>query len=148
MPFHFSLQAVLHLRQGLEHQQELRLRAANQQVAKVRHLITQLDMARNESYALQLRQLKAGISGAEIRFHLLRDGAMTEQRRRMEEELARLEKIRDRQREIYQQARREHETLKGLRDQQLDLHRKQSRRREQRRLDDLFLLREQYSRRG
>ena len=33
MAFHFSLEAVLRLRQGMERQQELRLRAVHQQVA-------------------------------------------------------------------------------------------------------------------
>ena len=43
MAFHFPLQAVYQFRKSLEHQQELRLRAANQQVAKVHHLLEQTE---------------------------------------------------------------------------------------------------------
>ena len=148
MPFHFPLQAVLHFRQSLEHQQELRLRAANQQVGRVRHLLMQLDAATRESRAMQLLQLEGGTSAAELRFHLFSAALVHQHRVSLEQELMRLEKLRDQQREIYQQFRQQHETLKGLRDQEMRLYQKEAARSEQRRMDDLFLLRQQYARRG
>jgi flagellar protein FliJ len=141
MAFHFPLQTVLHFRQSMEHQQELRLRTANQQVARVRRMLLQLDTSVNEANTLQAKQLEAGTSAAELRFHLLCEAAVAQHRRRLEEELVRQESIRERQRQIYQQLRRQRETLQGLRDQQLNLYRKEAARREQRRLDDLFLFR-------
>ena len=54
MPFHFPLQAVLHYRQSVEHQQELRLRAANQQVVRVQHLIEQTDLRRKELRSMEI----------------------------------------------------------------------------------------------
>ncbi len=148
MAFHFPLDAVLHLRQSQEHQQELRLRAANQQVARVRHLIEQMDLHRQQLQLLQSNELSAGTSAAELRFGLLRDGEILRHRRELEQQMIRLEQARDQQREIFQQARQARETLESVRNQQLRVHEKQAARREQRNMDDLFLLRRDYLRRG
>jgi len=148
MPFTFPLQAVLHLRQSLEHQQELRLRAANQQVARVRHLLEQIDLHREQLQLLQGNDLTAGTTAAEMRFGLVCDGEILRHRRELEQQLLRLQQLRDQQREIFQQARRARETLESVRNRQLFLYRKQAARREQRNMDDLFLLRRYYLRRG
>jgi flagellar export protein FliJ len=148
MPFHFSLQAVLHFREGLEHQQELRLRAANQQVARVRHLIEQMDVRSQEIYSRQQAELGSGITAAELRFGLLCEAELLRHRRELEGELVRLQQLREKQREIYQQARRARQTLEALRDSQLAFYRKEAARREQRNLDDLFLMRREYLRRS
>ncbi len=148
MAFTFSLHAVLHLRQSLEHQQELRLRAANQHVARVRHLIEQMDLHRARLQLLQGNELTAGTTAAEMRFGLLCDGEILRHRWELEQQLARLQQLRDQQREIFQQARRARETLESVRDRQLLMHQKQAARREQRNMDDLFLLRRNFLRHG
>jgi hypothetical protein len=98
MPFTFPLQAVLHLRQSLEHQQELRLRAANQQVARVRHLLEQIDLHRERLQLLQGNDLTAGTTAAEMRFGLVCDGEILRHRRELEQQLLRLQQLRDQQR--------------------------------------------------
>jgi flagellar export protein FliJ len=148
MGFTFPLQAVLHLRQSLEHQQELRLRSANQQVARVRHLIDQMDRHRQELQRIESKQLSAGTTAAELRFGLLCDGEILRHRRELEQQLARLQLARDQQRDIFQQARRAREMLESVLDRQLLVYQKQAARREQRKMDDLFLLRRDYLRRG
>jgi len=148
MAFHFPLQAVLHLRESVEHQQELRLRAANKQVARVRHLIEQLDAHRQESHGVQAQTLSAGTTAVELHFELLCEAQLLRHRKELSQQLARLEQLREQQREIFQQARRARETLEAVRDRQLRAHQKEARRREQRNLDDLFLLRREYLRRG
>jgi flagellar export protein FliJ len=148
MPFHFSLDAVLHLRQSLEHQQELRLRSANQQVARVRHLIEQMDLHRQQIHSTQSKELSAGITAAELRFGLLCEAELLRHRRELEQELARLQQFRDQQREILQRARQARETLESVREQQHMAYRKEMTRRTQRNLDELFLLRRNYLRRG
>ena len=148
MGFTFPLQAVLHLRQSLEHQQELRLRSANQQVARVRHLIDQMDRHRQELQRIESKQLSAGTTAAELRFGLLCDGEILRHRRELEQQLARLQLARDQQRDIFQQARRAREMLESVLDRQLLVYQKQAARREQRNMDDLFLLRRDYLRRG
>jgi flagellar export protein FliJ len=148
MPFHFPLQAVLHLRESIEHQQELRLRAANQQVGRVRHLIEQMDARRQELRDMQMQELSAGITSAELQFELLREAELLLHRRELEQQLVRLQQLRDQPRQVFYQARRARETLQAVRDQQLRIYQKDASRREQRNLDDLFLMRREYLRRS
>jgi len=148
MPFRFPLEAVFHFRKSLEHQQELRLRAANQQVLRVRHLIEQLDRRIEEAHAAQLQQLKAGTTAAEIRFGILGQAAFAHQRGELERELTHLQHLRDEQQKLFEHQRRQRETLEGLRDAQLRAYKREAARREQRNLDDLFLLQRFHSRRS
>jgi flagellar export protein FliJ len=141
MPFRFPLEAVLHFRKGIEHQQELRLRAANQQVIRVRHAIEQLDGKAQQAHAAGARELAAGTTAAEIGFALATQALLGSQRQSLEQELARLEGLRNQQQRLYQQARRQRETFESLRSHQEREYERNEARREQRTLDDLFLLR-------
>jgi flagellar export protein FliJ len=141
MSFRFSLQAVLHLYEGLEHQHELRLRTANQQVARVRHLIEQLDALRQHNRAQQARELEAGKTGAELQFERAMELALMRRRGEMDIELARAQQLRDEQQRIFRQARRRRETLSTLRETPLHHYQREAARREQRQVDEAFLLR-------
>lgn len=146
MAFDFKLQSILHFRQSLEHQQELRLRAANQQVARVRHLLEQMDAHRQELHRAQNKQMSSGITAAELQFELLCEAELLRHRRELSQQLARLEQLREQQREILQQARQAREMLEAVRERELALYKKEAGRREQRNLDDLFLMRREYLR--
>lgn len=146
MAFCFPLQSILHYRQSLEHQQELRLRAANQQVARVQHLIEQLERRRNEIHAAQLARMSSGVTSAELRFELHREGELLRHRSELQQEWIRLQHLRDQQREVFRLTRQARETLESARDLQLQSYKKETVRREQRNLDDLFILRRQYLR--
>jgi flagellar export protein FliJ len=148
MAFRFPLQSVLHFRRTMEHQQELRVRAANQQVAGVRHNIAQLADALKQLQAVASQELARGTTSAELRFILQAELALGPQRQELELELLRLSKMRDQQVKIFQQVRRERETIQALHDQQLHAHRREATRREQRRIDDLFLMQRSYRQRG
>jgi flagellar export protein FliJ len=148
MAFQFKLASVLHLRQSLEHQQELKLRAANQQVARVRHLIEQLDLRRQHWHDVQTKNLVQGLRAAELQFELLCDAELLRHRGLLEQELARQQQLREQQRELFQQARRARETLAAVRDKQLRLYNQDAVRKEQRNLDEMFLLRREYLRHG
>lgn len=148
MPFRFPLQAVFHLRQSLERQQELRLRTANQQVAKVRRLLEQLDDRIRQAQLRESQELGVGTTAAELRFALLHETSVRQQRQDTERELARWQNLRDQQQKIFQLARRERETIESLRDHQSREYQRDAARHEQRELDDIFLLRQAYLRRG
>jgi flagellar export protein FliJ len=148
MPFHFPLHAVLHFRRSIEHQQELRLRAAQQQVLRVQHLIEQMDVRRQELYTAQSKELIAGVTAAELRFELQCEAEFLRHRGELAAQLLRLQHLREEQRKIFQQARRARETLESVRDQQLRVYQQKAARREQQNQDDLFLLRREYLRRG
>ncbi len=148
MAFHFPLQAVFHFRQSVEHQQELRLRTANQQVARIRHLLDQIDERIRQVRIRQSQELGVGTTSAEMRFTLGFEALLHQQRQEAERELLRWQNLRDHQQRIFQQARRERETFESLRNHQLREYQRNAARREQRQLDDLFLLRHAYLRRG
>jgi flagellar FliJ protein len=148
MAFYFSLQTILHLRQSLEHQQELRLRTANQQVAKVRHLLEQLDQRIGGARKQQQESLMAGTTSSELRFSLAVETSLQRLRSDLLRELARLETLRDQQQQLLQQARREREVLDSLRNRKLQQYVLDTLRREQRSLDEIFVMRQAYSRRG
>jgi flagellar protein FliJ len=144
MPFRFPLQALLHLRQSLEHQQELRLRAANQQVARVRYALEQLDGRVRQTQTLFSQNLAGGTTGAELSFLRTTEGLLHAQRQEVEHELSRCQHVRDQQERVFRQARRERETFESLRDEQLRDYEREQARRQQRQLDDLFLMRKIY----
>ena len=148
MAFHFPLQAVFHFRQSVEHQQELRLRTANQQVARARRVLEQCDERIRQMQLRQSQELGAGTTSAELRFALTGEAAVQLQRQDAERDLARWQTLRDQQQKIFQQARRERETFESLRNHQLREYHRAAARREQRQLDDLFLLRQSYLKRG
>jgi flagellar export protein FliJ len=148
MAFHFSLETIFHFRKSVELQQKLRLRTANQQLARVRHLLDQLDSRIREMHARQAQDLAAGATAAELIFALQCQAGMSQQRPAIERELLRLQNLRDVQQKIFHQARRDREVLESLRDSQLRDYECDQRRREQRSLDDLFLMRQAYLRRG
>lgn len=145
MPFRFPLQALLHFRQAMEHQQELRLRAANQQVARVRHAREQLDDRIRQTHHLASQYLATGTTGAELLFLETTEGFLHAQRQELEHELLRCQHLRDQQERIFRQARRERETFESLRNEQFRAYQRDQGRREQRRLDDLFLMRKTYT---
>lgn len=148
MPFRFPLQAVFHFRQSIEHQQEMLLRAANQRVAKVRHLLDQLDALICKEGIIFSERLAAGTTSAELHFALGRAAALREHHQVLERELGRVQELRDQRQAVFHQARQQREILESLRDQQLREYNQAASRREQRQIDELFLLRQNYLRRG
>jgi len=115
---------------------------------KVQHLIEQMDTRRQELHTAQAKELGSGMTAVELQFELLCDAELLRHRRELGQELARLQQLQEQQREIFQQSRRARQTLETMRDQQLRLYQKEAVRREQRTLDDLFLVRREYLRRS
>ena len=141
MAFHFHFDTLYRLRQSLEHQQELRLRAANQQVAKVRHAIEQLHEQMRQLQVHSSEQFSVGTTVAEIRFTLNTVTAFATRYKDLQRLLLQASKVRDQQESIFRQARRQCETLEILRDQQLKEYQRAQNRRQQRILDELILMR-------
>lgn len=147
MPFRFSLEPLLRLRRSVEHQQELRLAEANALVARDRLGIDQLNGAITAWEEQQTGQMRSGTTAAEIQFSLFCGAGMLHRREEMQKELSHHQEISLGCREALQQARKERETLDTLRERQFRMYEQEEKRREQRRLDDLFLLRREYLRR-
>lgn len=144
MPFLFSLQTLLRLRE-LNEQAELQtLQSLAAQVAAVRADIESLTEATEEQKRAMCRDSLGGLSGADLQFQTLREAASRQRHIQLAEKLKELEKAREAQQESYRQARKERETLSTLREQHLEAYKQEQLRRTQRELDDTFLIR--YSR--
>jgi flagellar protein FliJ len=148
MAFHFALETILHFRKSVEHQQELLLRLANQQVMRVRHLIDQVDECIARGHVERARELGTGTTSAELQFHLSGEAVLAQHRQELQIELRRLQQLREQQQKAFQNARREREVLDSLRQKQLQRYQRDLARKEQRQLDDLHLFRRSYLQRG
>jgi len=124
------------------------MRAAHQQVARVRHAIEQTEHQIREAQTQQSQQLGAGTTAAELRFALLGEAELHRRRQDLSRDLLRAQTVRDQRQRLFQQARREREIFDSLRDHQLRQYQRDAARREQRQLDNLFLARQAYLRRG
>jgi flagellar export protein FliJ len=148
MAFRFPLEVLLRVRQGLERKQELRLQEANLRVAIVLRQIGDVHTGMENIEARRRPQLESGISAAELQFDVLCHSVLTERQRVLEKQLVEAEADRNSRNEDFQQARRQREVMDTLRLHQLQDYRQEEARQDQRRLDDLFLLRRAYLRRS
>jgi flagellar export protein FliJ len=141
MAFRFPFEVLLRVRQGLERKQELRLQEASHRLAM---LLQQIEDVHCETESIAARrgpQLESGISAAELQFDVLCRSVLTERQHILEKQLVEAEAFRRSCSEDFRQARRQSEAMDTLRLHQLHSYRQQEARQEQRRLDDLFLLR-------
>ena len=148
MPFRFRLESILRLRESLEHREELLLQNANHRVAQVQDEIEICARELQErAIKLQTRMAQEAFA-SELQFALSVDRALEGRQRTLRTDLKKLEHLREQQRERYQKARRERETLEAIRRQELEIHRRGEQRRSQREMDDEFLRRRDFQRRG
>jgi flagellar export protein FliJ len=147
MAFRFSLAALLRFRQSLEHQQELLLQEATQNVLAARQRVEEAGRMLAAMAAENAGKLQAGVTAAELQFDLLCRSLAAERRQALEKQLAVCEKARAQRLQAFQQARQQREAVDALRRRQFELYHEQETRREQRRLDDMFLLRREFLRR-
>ena len=148
MAFRFPLETLLRVRQGLERQHELRLQEANQRVAMLRQQIEDTHSEMRNISARRQPQLEIGISTAELHFDVLCQSVLTERQHALEKQLVEAESLRHLRSEEFLQARRQREVIDTLRRHQLQDYQQEEARQNQRRLDDLFLLRRSYLRRS
>jgi|SRR5579863_7508629 len=148
MAFQFPLEVVLRLRQGLERQRELLLQEANLRVAILRRQIADINSEIRNVLVRQQPRLDSGLSAAELQFDVLCRSVLVERRGELEKQLAAAEVLRNSRTEDFQQARRQREIMDTLRRHQLETYLQQEARQDQRIIDDLFLLRRAYLRRG
>jgi len=141
MAFRFRLQAILKLRESLEHQEKQRLLAAAALVARLREKIQNLENSRMAEKRQALEQMAVETSGASLQFEALRDAMCVRERERLLAQLELAENERKKCLQNYQTARQKREILESLRDHQRDAYRLESTRREQQETDETFLLR-------
>jgi flagellar export protein FliJ len=140
MAFHFSLETLLRYRRSIERQRELRLFRAAQEVQAIAQEIGTVNGA---IAAIHESQAHAA-TGAQLQFDLIRGSVLRGRRRGLEADLLRKQAAKVRCEKEFQSAHRDREAVEVLREEQLQDYRPEEDRREQRRLDDIFLLRREY----
>jgi len=141
MAFVFSLKTLLRLRELREAAEMQTLRSLASEVAAVRAEIEALETAGEEQQRVVCRDSLQGVSGADLHMHLRRQTAVREHRERLAQKLKDLEKAREAQQATYTRARQEREVLSTIREEQLAMYEEEQSRRDQRQIDDLFLVR-------
>lgn len=140
MLFHFSLETLLRFRRSKERQMGLAAIQAAQNVARVRQEIEFVDSSRNGIVAGEIREMETSLPAAQIHFDRLCCSILAERRLELQKELVQLEELRTNCLRNFQRAHREREVVDTLRRRQLEVHRQQENRREQKRLDELFVM--------
>ncbi len=148
MPFRFALSTLLRYRQSVEHQQKLLFQNALRQVALVQLNIDRTQQALAALAVNERSQLTTGLTAAELQFNSLCRAALLLRRDELNREMARKQELRAQRRDAFLEAQRQREIVETLRQRQLQLYRQKENRAEQSRLDEAFLLRREFLRRG
>jgi flagellar export protein FliJ len=140
MAFHFVFEKMLHLRAGVERQEEQKLAAIAGEIAGIRAEIAACGERRSEVRRVALREVAGGSSGAVLQFAVVCDTAAAELEKKLREQLRAAEKARAQQLEVYRRARQKREVLERLRDRQSAAYERELLRREQEEVDENFLI--------
>jgi flagellar export protein FliJ len=142
MAFHFSLESVLRFRQSLEDRELLRLQALLSQRSALLGEVQRLRKTRSHlRQAISQAMLLQPTPAVEIHFATARLDALERQQEVHQGQLDELQETIAEQRSRYQQQRRNREMLEALRETQWRDYQLIERRREQRHMDELHLLR-------
>jgi flagellar export protein FliJ len=141
MAFHFSLRALLRLRESVEKAELLRLQTLAAQAVQLRLEIESIDAEIRTRRQEILDQTAGGISGAELHLAALSEAARQQRRAQMSNKLNEVEELRKKQQLRYTYAHQQRETLSNLRERQLSVYLREQARREQQQIDELFLIR-------
>jgi flagellar export protein FliJ len=141
MSFRFALAAVLKYRKSLEQREYLALGRVHQEIAQV-----ELQLGRCEEWLSDIASARAaetarGIASVHLQDAYQRERGLESQRDELQVTLQELKVKRLQCLKAYEAARQKREILEELRSQQLQAYVVDQARREQRRMDDLFLSR-------
>jgi flagellar export protein FliJ len=146
MAFRFPLEVLLRLQRSVERQRELLLQVANARVDQATLQIEQVESWIRAYSDRQAQGLQTGMNAAEMHFAERCHEVLKDYKQSLEAELSKLEKIRAERRSAFEEARRQREVTHSLRERQLQAYRSEVRRREQRQVDDMFVMRRAPSR--
>jgi flagellar export protein FliJ len=146
MPFHFSLQPLLRLRQSLEQREQLRLEIVVKEVVRTRQELEALEQEHRASAHRLSVSMQSGMRGAELHFQEAAATARLQVILDCRHRLGELERLRVAQLAVLHKARQDREILESIRQRQMDLYRQEQKRREQQRVDELFLFARQTDR--
>jgi len=143
MAFHFSLAAVLLVRENAKKREEQALQAIQMEMARIRRQVEELSVEIASTHHAREREMQHPIPGAHLHSFLERIETIKETRKSLLERLEAMEVDRERQMNAYQAAHRDHETIVEMFNEQREAHELQQGRTEQKYIDDVFAARSQ-----
>ena len=147
MPFRSRLESLRKLRRSAEHQQELLLLEVNQRIATLEFAIGEIQMAKKSIRNRPAYATKTLIAGSELHFDESCIFALGTRERLLKIQLAKEMRNREVRQQTFYQARREREAVETLLNHQREVYAREEARRQQRGIDDLFLLQSRYHKR-
>ena len=144
MAFRFSLETFLRFRRSVERQQELKLLHAVQEVVALTEDIEIVERSISAIRESEYQELGPVVRAAQLHFDALRCSVLRERRQELENSLAQRQQVRARCQAEFQAAHRDRQAVEILREEQLQRYLREETRQEQKRLDDMFLLRREY----
>jgi flagellar export protein FliJ len=141
MAFHFSLEGLLRLRAALEQVEERALLRLRLEERLLEQEIEQMAAVRMRQRSRRVAAVSGGsLTGADLRFAGFLEARLALEEEKMQQRLREKREDTQRQVTVFSSARRRREAIEALRDRERTASREAERRREQRGLDDLFLL--------
>jgi flagellar export protein FliJ len=141
MAFRFTLAAVLKYRKSLEQREYVALGRVHQEIVQVEAQLHQCEQWISEIAGLRAAETARGIASVHLQDAYERECGLEKQRDELQVKRQELKVKRQQCLRAYEQARQKREILEELRSQQLQAYVLDQSRREQRRVDDMFLSR-------
>jgi len=141
MAFRPSLEALLHLRQALERQEEQKLARISRSVVRLRAELEHLDSEFAENQRHWRSDLGSGNLATALHFGVTCAAALREAHKRLRQALQEAERQRKEQLELYRAARQRREVLASLVARQRAAYEERQAHRQQQALDEMHLFR-------
>ena len=141
MAFQFSLGTVLRFRSILEEREERMLQRILFEISQTREALAQTDADIAESDAARNADVFKPVIGRSVHASYGAVNELKQSRENLLGQIEKLELLRDRQRVIYEGARRNREMLTDMRDEKRCVYESDAAHREQKTLDDNYIAR-------
>jgi len=140
MPFRFSLQAVLRCRESFERRERQRLQFIIREAVRAKQQWDHAKFDRANALTELQEKLLQGMTAVEMQFELACDRTRVRRIGAWNDQVTKLEGLRQRQLEIFRHTLQQRKILENLRDRQLAAYRLVQSRRTQQQMDERFLI--------
>ncbi len=141
MGFHFSLEGLLRLRAALEQVEERALSRLRVEERLLEQEIEQMAALRMRQTSQRVAAVPGGsLTGADLQFAGFLEARLALEEEKMQQRLREKREETQRQVNVFSAVRRRREAIEALRDRERAAYREAEQQREQRGLDELFLL--------
>jgi flagellar export protein FliJ len=141
MAFQFSLATVLRYRGVLEEREERMLQRILSEISKAQEMQARIDSRIEDLDASRRAVVFKPIAGHDLHASYGEVKELKENKKNLEEQIKKLEQLRDMQLKAYATARRDREILSGMREEKRSEYDSEMARGEQKTIDDNFIAR-------